>query len=73
MNNEAYKSDLMSESTKDESGCVQRSIDSRKFHFRPRTKSPFPPFKGKTNPRVLNIVKQSESFNSSLDKKIIDL
>lgn len=64
----AWKADLLSDSTKDESNYFQNSIDSRRYYARPRTKSPFPPLKNNWNPKVTSIVKQSESFNSSLDK-----
>ncbi|CAI2361756.1 unnamed protein product [Moneuplotes crassus] len=51
----------------------QRSLDSRKHHMRPRTKSPFPPLKRKVSHNMGSLVKQNESFSTAIDKNIIEI
>lgn len=73
MKSELLKSEVMSETTKAESNRIQRSVESRRCYARPRTNSPFPPLKNRANSKYINLVKQSESFNASINKNIIDL
>jgi hypothetical protein len=73
MKSEIMKADSMSETTKAESHVFQSSVDSRRGYIRPRTNSPFPPLKVKAGSKYLNFVKQSESFNSSMNNNIIDI
>jgi hypothetical protein len=73
MKSEIMKADSMSETTKAESHIFQSSADSRRGYIRPRTNSPFPPLKVKVGSKYLNYVRQSESFNSSMNNNIIDI
>lgn len=73
MKSELIKSEILSESTKAESNRVQWSVESRRWYARPRTNSPFPPLKSRDKPKHINLVKQSESFNASLNRNVLDL
>jgi hypothetical protein len=73
MKSEIMKADLMSETTKADSHNLQSSVDSRRGYVRPRTNSPFPPLKAKSAANYLNFLKESESLNSSLNRRIIDI
>lgn len=73
MKSEIMKADLMSETTKADSYNLPSSVDSRRGYIRPRTNSPFPPLKVKAAANNLIFLKESESLNSSINKRIIDI
>lgn len=70
MKAELIKSEILSDSTKAESNRIQRSVDSRRCYPRPRTNSPFPPLRNRMKSKPPNLIKQCDSFNSSINNGI---